>query len=48
MATKSGEIIETHGKPEIDKDSGMTRYTDEQGNERQINTRDVEQMIEKD
>jgi Bacterial protein of unknown function (DUF903). len=48
MSTKSGEMIVTQGKPEIDKDTGMTRYIDVQGNERQINTNDVTQMIEKD
>lgn len=48
MSTKSGEMIVTQGKPEIDKDTGMTRYTDVQGTERQINTSDVVQMIEKD
>lgn len=48
MSTKSGQMIVTQGKPEIDKETGMTRYTDIQGMERQINTNEVVQMIEKD
>ncbi|HFE3442929.1 TPA: YgdI/YgdR family lipoprotein [Klebsiella aerogenes] len=48
MSTKSGEMIVTQGKPEIDKDTGMTSYTDQQGNDRQINTNEVVQMIKKD
>ncbi|MFP2241367.1 putative lipoprotein YgdR precursor [compost metagenome] len=48
MSTKSGELIVTHGKPEIDRNTGMTRYTDEQGDDRQINTNEVVQMIQKD
>ncbi|MBJ3816298.1 YgdI/YgdR family lipoprotein [Shimwellia pseudoproteus] len=48
MTTKTGDMIVTQGKPEIDKDTGMTRYTDQSGVERQINTNDVAQMMEKD
>ncbi|WAH51517.1 YgdI/YgdR family lipoprotein [Pseudescherichia vulneris] len=48
MSTKNGEMIVTQGKPEIDKDTGMTRYVDQQGYSRQIKTSDVSQLIEKD
>jgi len=48
MSTKSGEMIVTQGKPEIDKDTGMTRYVDQQGYSRQIKTSDVSQLIEKE
>ena len=48
MSTKTGEMIVTQGKPEIDKDTGMTRYVDQQGYSRQIKTADVSQLIEKD
>jgi len=48
MSTKNGEMIVTQGKPEIDKDTGMTRYVDQQGYSRQIQTADVSQLIEKD
>lgn len=32
MTTKSGQTIVTQGKPKLDKDTGMTSYTDESGN----------------
>ena len=48
MSTKSGEMIVTQGKPKIDKDTGMTSYVDQDGVNRQINTNDVAQMIEKE
>ena len=48
MSTKSGEMIVTQGKPKIDKDTGMTSYVDQDGVNRQINTHDVAQMIEKE
>ncbi|ADO48616.1 YgdI/YgdR family lipoprotein [[Enterobacter] lignolyticus] len=45
MTTKSGQTIVTHGKPQLDKETGMTRYVDQDGNERQINSSDVAQLI---
>lgn len=47
MATKDGRMILTNGKPELDKSTGLIRYSDEQGNERQINGADVSQMIKR-
>ncbi|TKI06001.1 YgdI/YgdR family lipoprotein [Martelella alba] len=47
MATKDGRMILTQGKPEMDKSTGMIRYTDERGNKMQINSNDVSQMIER-
>ncbi|AHF74757.1 Putative lipoprotein [Candidatus Sodalis pierantonius str. SOPE] len=44
---KDGQMILTDGKPEIDKTTGLIRYTDERGNERQINGNDVSQIIER-
>ncbi|CAM6868249.1 MULTISPECIES: YgdI/YgdR family lipoprotein [Klebsiella] len=46
MTTKSGQTIVTQGKPKLDKDTGMTSYTDESGNNRQINSSDVAQLVE--
>ena len=46
MTTKSGQTIVTQGKPQLDKDTGMTSYTDESGNKRQINSSDVAQLVE--
>ncbi len=47
MATKDGNMILTQGKPEIDKDTGLISYKDEQGNHRQINGDQVTQVIER-
>ncbi|HEY0207641.1 YgdI/YgdR family lipoprotein [Acerihabitans sp.] len=45
MATKDGRMILTQGKPELDKSTGLIRYTDERGNDMQINGNEVSQMI---
>ena len=45
MTTKSGQTI-THGKPQLDKETGMTSYIDESGNKREINSSDVSQLVE--
>lgn len=47
MATKDGRMIMTEGKPEIDDDTGLVSYQDEQGNEMQINRDDVSQIIKR-
>ncbi|QCR35149.1 YgdI/YgdR family lipoprotein [Nissabacter sp. SGAir0207] len=47
IATKDGNMILTQGKPAIDKETGLISYTDEQGNQRQINADNVNQMIER-
>ncbi len=44
MTTKSGQTIVTHGKPQLDKETGMTSYIDESGNKREINSSDVSQL----
>lgn len=46
MTTKSGQTIVTHGKPQLDKETGMTSYIDESGNKREINSSDVSQLAE--
>lgn len=35
MATKSGQTIVTQGKPQLDNETGMTSYTDQEGNQRE-------------
>jgi hypothetical protein len=45
MSTKDGRMILTQGKPELDKTTGLIRYTDESGNHMQINGSEVSQMI---
>ncbi|ATA20822.1 uncharacterized protein DUF903 [Gibbsiella quercinecans] len=47
MATKEGNMILTQGKPQMDSDTGLISYTDEQGNNRQINSDQVSQIIER-
>ncbi len=47
MATKDGRMILTEGKPQIDEDTGLVSYRDNQGNEMQINRDDVSQIIER-
>lgn len=37
----------TDGKPEIDDDTGLVSYHDQQGNAMQINRDDVSQIIER-
>ncbi|HCD3588031.1 TPA: YgdI/YgdR family lipoprotein [Klebsiella pneumoniae] len=46
MTTKSGQTIVTHGKPQLDKETGMTSYIDESDNKREINSSDVSQLVE--
>lgn len=47
MATKDGHMILTDGKPEIVKDTGLVKYTDQAGNELQINGDEVSSIIER-
>lgn len=47
MATKDGRMILTDGKPEIDDETGLVSYEDQQGNRLQINRDDVSQIIER-
>jgi len=47
MATKDGRMILTEGKPEVDEDTGLVSYRDQQGNNMQINRDDVSQIIER-
>ena len=47
MATRDGKMIMTQGKPEIDKDTGLVKYTDNTGHELQINGDDVSSIVER-
>ena len=47
ISTKDGNMILTDGKPKLDKSTGLLSYTDEQGNERQINNDNVSQVRER-
>lgn len=47
MATKDGRMIMTDGKPEVDDDTGLISYEDQQGNVLQINRDEVSQIIKR-
>ncbi|MFD1802034.1 YgdI/YgdR family lipoprotein [Mixta tenebrionis] len=47
MATKDGHMIMTDGKPQIDKETGLVKYTDQAGNELQINGDEISSIIER-
>jgi len=46
MHTNDGRTIVAEGKPVVDKDTGMIRYKDANGNKQQINRSDVKEMVE--
>ncbi|ECQ3649935.1 YgdI/YgdR family lipoprotein [Salmonella enterica] len=46
MTTRTGEIIETQGKPEVDTATGMTKYADVYGYHRVIKTSEIVQTTE--
>ncbi|CPR14054.1 Hypothetical lipoprotein ygdR precursor [Brenneria goodwinii] len=47
IATKEGQMLLTHSKPVLDKNTGLLSYIDEEGNEKQINGDRVSQIIER-
>ncbi|CAM3973202.1 YgdI/YgdR family lipoprotein [Rahnella victoriana] len=47
ISTKDGNMILTDGKPKLDKSTGLLSYTDEQGNDRQINNDNVSQVMKR-
>ena len=47
IATKEGKMIMTQGKPEVDKETGLVKYTDRSGHEIQINGDDVSSIVER-
>ncbi|PWC21149.1 YgdI/YgdR family lipoprotein [Brenneria roseae subsp. roseae] len=47
MATKEGQMLLTQNKPVLDKETGMLSYIDEHGNEKQINSDNISQIIER-
>ncbi|MFB6328281.1 YgdI/YgdR family lipoprotein [Pantoea deleyi] len=47
MQTKSGEMIVTKGKPEIDKSTGLVTYKDAGGYKHEINRDQISNMVEK-
>lgn len=47
MATKDGTMIMTDGKPQIDKETGLVKYTDGSGHEKQISGDEVSSIVER-
>lgn len=46
MTTRTGEVIQTHGKPEADPSTGLTKYADTFDYHREIRTSEVVQTTE--
>lgn len=47
IATKEGQMLLTQGKPELDQETGMLSYINEEGHQRQLNNDRVSQIIER-
>ncbi len=47
MATKEGQMLLTQAKPVLDKDTGLLSYIDEQGNQKQINSDQISQIVQR-
>lgn len=46
MTTRTGEVIQTQGKPETDPATGLTKYADTYGYHREIRTSEIVQTTE--
>lgn len=47
ISTNDGHMINTNGKPVIDKDTGMISYEDASGNAHQLQKQDVKEIVKK-
>lgn len=47
ISTNDGHMMTTHGKPVIDKDTGLISYKDQDGSTHQIHKNDVREIVEK-
>lgn len=47
ISTKSGDAIISHGEPDKDRNSGMTSYTDLNGDYHLMNTNDIADIRKK-
>ncbi|MFU2317937.1 YgdI/YgdR family lipoprotein [Rahnella sp. PCH160] len=45
--TKSGDQLFAHGEPDRDRDTGMTSYTDMNGDYHLMNTNDIAGIVKK-
>jgi len=47
LSTKDGRMITTDGRPELDEETGMYLYEDEEGREGMVKKSDVVEIIER-
>lgn len=47
ITTKYGDSLQAHGEPDTDRNSGMTSYTDMNGDYHLINTNDISGIVKK-
>jgi len=47
ISTNDGHMINTNGKPAIDKETGMISYEDASGNMHQLQKQDVKEIVKK-
>jgi len=47
ITTTDGQMLTSHGKPEVDRDTGMLEFEDEEGRVQQIPQSNVKQMMER-
>lgn len=47
ITTTDGQMLSSHGKPELDRDTGMLEFEDSEGRVQQIPQANVRQMIER-
>ncbi|NYS32044.1 YgdI/YgdR family lipoprotein [Pantoea sp. WMus005] len=47
ISTNDGHMINTHGKPARDKETGMISYKDADGNMHQLQQHDVKEIVQK-
>lgn len=47
ITTTDGQMLTSHGKPELDRDTGMLEFEDSEGRVQQIPQTNVKQMMER-
>ncbi|MGG2396926.1 YgdI/YgdR family lipoprotein [Pseudomonas sp. SH1-B] len=47
ITTTDGQMLTSDGKPELDEDTGMLEFTDNEGRKQQIPQSSVRQMLER-
>ncbi len=47
ITTTDGQMLTSHGKPDLDDDTGMLEFEDSEGRKQQIPQSSVKQMLER-